>query len=138
MILAIRYLVIDMNRSEKDKKEKKLRAFLKEWETLEFSTGKDELDHLKKKYGFTEDDWHRAIKLTMSISNKDQYWKKIGYKKLNQIAKDKSLFKSEDNLNSEKQKLLDEIGEKSIEAEDAWIMDVFGNEYYDPEEDSHR
>ena len=55
----------------------------------------DNYENLKKKYGFTEDDWHKAVRLVQHCGTRDLYASGIGYKKLIQMRKDKSLFKSD-------------------------------------------
>lgn len=90
-----------------------------------------------KKYGFTEDDWHKAVRLVMSIGNKDQYWDGVGYKKDVQNKKDKVRKKLERDLRSGKQEHLDKVGEEELENERRWIADVYDTYDYD-EEDMQR
>lgn len=88
-----------MNRTEKDKMEKKRLAFLREWDKTVLSTyyGEDYLDKLKKKYGMTEDDWHKAIRLRQHLGTRDLYASGIGYKKAIQLDKERDLLRSEMN-----------------------------------------
>lgn len=88
-----------MNRTERDKREKKLLAFIREWESnimnTDFST--DYHDELKKKYGLTEDDWHKAVRLRQHVGTRDLFASGIGYKKAVQMDKDRNLLRSEMN-----------------------------------------
>lgn len=68
-----------MKNTQKDRRDKKLLRFLKELEGHNFLIS--DIDsyekwrhEIYKRYGFTEDDWHKAVRLVMSIGNKDQYW----------------------------------------------------------------
>ena len=60
-------------------------------------TGVEFNDELKKKYGFTEDDWHKAVRLVQHMGTRDLYANGIGYKKAIQMDKEKDLLRSEMN-----------------------------------------
>ena len=79
--------------------EKKRLAFLREWDKTALFTnyGEDTLDQLKKKYGMTDDDWHKAIRLRQHIGTRDMYASGIGYKKAIQLDKERDLLRSEMN-----------------------------------------
>lgn len=128
-----------MKNTQKDRKDKKLLRFLKELEGHNFSfsdiDGYEKWRHdIYKKYGFTEDDWHKAVRLVMSIGNKDQYWNGVGYKKDVQNKKDKVCKKLEKDLRSGKQDYFDKTGEEEIRNEDRWIADVYDTYDYDEED----
>jgi len=131
-----------MKNTQKDRRDKKLLRFLKELDGHNFLIsdidGYEKWRHeIYKKYGFTEDDWHKAVRLVMSISNKDQYWDGVGYKKDVLNRKEKCAKKLERNLHSGKQEHLDKVGEEELENERRWILDVY-DEDYDPEKDMQR
>ena len=131
-----------MKNTQKDRRDKKLLRFLKELDGHNFLVSDidsyEKWRHdLYKKYGFTEEDWHKAVRLVMSIGNKDQYWNGVGYKKDVQIKKDKVRNKLERDLRSGKQEHLDKVGEEELENERRWILDVY-DEDYDPEKDMTR
>ena len=89
-----------MNRDEKYKYEKKLWHFLREWRRkigLAITTSTAVLDDLKKKYGFTEDDWHKAVRRQQHTGTHNMYENGIGYKKATQIDKDRDLMRSDRN-----------------------------------------
>ena len=92
------YLVC-MKRTEKDKMEKKRLAYLREWrqEIINSPTGVEFNDELKKKYGFTQVDWHKAVRLTQHMGTRDLYASGIGYKKAIQMDKERDLLRSEMN-----------------------------------------
>lgn len=128
-----------MKNTQKDRRDKKLLRFLRELDGHNFLIS--DIDsyekwrhEIYKKYGFTEDDWHKAVRLVMSIGNKDQYWDGVGYKKDVQNKKDKVHNKLERNLRSGKQEYLDKVGEEEIQNEDRWIADVFDTYDYDKED----
>lgn len=92
------YLVC-MKRTEKDKMDKKRLAYLREWSSLLWNSpsGVEINDELKKKYGFTEDDWHKAVRLRQHLGTRDLYANGIGYKKAIQMDKERDLLRSEMN-----------------------------------------
>lgn len=122
-----------MNTTPKDRYEHKLRQFLKEIDN--FKGNVDEfLNHrteVMKKYGFTEDDWERAIGLTLSKSDRHYYRDGIGIKKDAKNKRDKAARKLERDMMSGKQQFFDEDGEAAIKYEDAWIADVYEPKLYD-------
>ena len=101
----------------------------------------DDYDRLKNELyrtiGFTEDDWHNSVRLTMSKSERKFYIDGIGYKKDVLNRKDKCAKKLERDLRSGKQEHFDKVGEEELEDERRWILDVY-DEDYDPEKDMTR
>lgn len=92
------YLVC-MKRTEKDKMDKKRLAYLREWNAgvMSSPSGVEFDDELKKKYGFTEDDWHKAVRMRQHMGTRDLFANGIGYKKAIQMDKERDLFRSEMN-----------------------------------------
>lgn len=88
-----------MNRTEKDKMEKKRLAYLREWNEgiMNSPSGVEINDELKKKYGFTENDWHKAVRMRQHMGTRDLFASGIGYKKAIQIDKERDLLRSEMN-----------------------------------------
>lgn len=126
-----------MKNTNKDKYEHKLHRFLKELDSWRWNSAEDLMEfrsEIFKKYGFTDRDWHKAIRLTMSVPERKHYVDGIGYKKDIQMKKDKSAKRAEKN--GVRAQYSDEQLEAQLKAEDDWIMDVF-DESYD-EEDMHR
>lgn len=122
-----------MKNSEKDKYDHKLYRFLKELEAIPF-TVHDSYEHARqeimRKYGFTDEEWYKAIRLTRSWTADEN-----GLKKTKRIQRKKTLRdmyhdidRSDMNDNPN--------GEAQLKAEDDWIMDVY-DEPYD-EEDMHK
>ena len=101
----------------------------------------DDYDRLKnelyRKNGFTEDDWHKAVRLTMSKPERKFYIDGVGYKKDVLNRKEKCAKKLERDLRSGKQEHFDKAGEEELEEERRWILDVY-DEDYDPEKDMTR
>ena len=122
-----------MNTTPKDRYEHKLRKFLKEID--EFKGNVEEfLNHrteVMKKYGFTEDDWHKACRLSRSVPERKFYRDNVGIKKEPINSKEKSDKKLERDMMSGKQQFFDEDGEAAIKYEDAWIADVYEPNLYD-------
>ena len=132
-----------MKNTQKDRRDKKLLRFLRELDGRNyFNSSIDEYEKFRsdiyKKYGFTEEDWHKAVRLVMSIGNKDQYWDGVGYKKDVLNKKDKVSKKLERDLRSGKQEHFDKVGEEELEDERRYILDVFDDGDYDPEKDMTR
>ena len=78
----------NMKNTRKDRYDKHLLNFIKEWNkaaVCSVSVWDQIRNELMKKYGFTDEDWHRAIRLTES----KQYSK--GYYKHTNSYKDKSI-----------------------------------------------
>lgn len=123
-----------MNNTQKDRFEKKLIRFIREWDKKKPFTMSDWQEFsatLYKKYGFTDEEWHKAIRLIRSYTEKSAfktktYERKIARKKMNNglVA----------DLKSGKQDYYNEAGEAEIEAEDRWIADVFDTYDYDKED----
>lgn len=124
-----------MKNTQKDRFEKKLIRFIREWYKKQSITDWQEFSAtLYKKYGFTDKELHKAIRLTMSVPERKRYVNGIGYKKSIQMKKDKSARRAEQN--GTRAQYSDEQLEAQLKAEDDWIMDVFDS-YYD-EEDMQR
>ena len=126
-----------MKNTNKDRYEHKLYRFLKELHSWRLDGAEDLIEfrsNIFKKYGFTDKDWRRAIRLTGSVPERKHYFDGIGYKKDFQMKKDKSAKRAEKN--GIRAQYSDEQLEAQLKAEDDFILDVFDN-YYD-EEDMHR
>lgn len=124
-----------MKNTQKDRFEKKLIRFIREWYKKVLTADWYESNAtLYKKYGFTDKEWHKAIRLITSIPVRKRYTDGIGYKKSVQMKKDKSARRAEQN--EIRAQYSDEQLEAQLKAEDDWIMDVFDS-YYD-EEDMQR
>ena len=126
-----------MKNTNKDKYEHKLHQFLKELDSWRWNSAEDLIEFrskIFKKYGFTDRDWHKAIRLTMSVPERKHYFDGIGYKKDVQMKKEKSARRAENN--GIRAQYTDEQLESFIEAEDRWIADVF-DDYDWAEEDMH-
>ena len=78
-----------MKTTSKDRYEHKLHCFLKELDNAE------DRQAVYKKYGFTEEDYGRAIGLTLSESERNYCADGIGYKKGVKMLRYKSLVASE-------------------------------------------
>lgn len=127
-----------MKNTKKDRKEKKYFKFLVDLSNIPFSDDYDRLkNELYRKNGFTEDDWHKAVRLTMSKPERKFYFDGVGYKKDVLNRKDKCAKKLERDLRSGKQEHFDKVGEEELEDERRWILDVY-DEDYDPEKDMTR
>lgn len=125
-----------MKNTNKDKYEHKLHQFLKELDSWRWNSAEDLIEFrskIFKKYGFTDRDWHKAIRLTMSVPERKHYFDGIGYKKDVQMKKAKSAKRAEKN--GIRAQYSDEQLEAQLKAEDDWIMDVY-DAYYD-DEDMH-
>ena len=126
-----------MKNTNKDRYEHKLYRFLKEMDSLRRSSAEDSIEFLSeiyKKYGFTDKDWHKAVRLTTSVPERKHYFDGIGYKKDFQMKKDKSAKRAEKN--GIRAQYSDEQLEAQLKADDDFILYVFDN-YYD-DEDMHR
>lgn len=129
-----------MNNTQKDRYEKKLARFLKDydglWNKCKDSNGivslvrwEEARQKLEKEYGMTETDLQRAYALHRHSSDR-HFWCDPQFHKGEQ--KQRLIAKSERRM-----KVPDETLEAELKAEDDWIMDVF-DEYYDPETDMCR
>lgn len=126
-----------MKNTNKDRYEHKLYRFLKELDSRRPNGAEDSIEfrsNIFKKYGFTDKDWHRAVRLTMSVPERKHYSDYIGHKKDFQTKKDKSAKRAEKN--GIRAQYSDEQLEAQLKADDDFILDVFDN-YYDVE-DMHR
>lgn len=131
-----------MKNTKKDRRDKKLLRFLREldgrkWFGSDIETYDQFRKELFKHYGFTEDDWHRAVRMVQHCGTHNMYWDGVGYKKDVLSRKEAVSKKLERNLCSGKQEYLDKIGEEELEYERRWILDVY-DEDYDPEKDMSR
>lgn len=122
-----------MKNTQKDRFEKKLISFFREWdkkkpltmlEWQEFSAT------LYKKYGFSDEELYKARRLVKSWTADENGLKKTKRiqrkKRLRDMYHDLDRSDMNDNPN----------GEAEIKAEDDWILDVYDS-YYD-EEDMQR
>lgn len=122
-----------MNTTPKDRYEHKLRQFLKEIDNFKGNV-EEFLNHrteVMKKYGFTEDDWHKACRLSRSVPERKFYRDNVGIKKEPLNSKEKSDKKLERDMMSGKQQFFDEDGEAAIKSDDAWVADVYEPNLYD-------
>lgn len=128
---------MSMKNTNKDRYEHKLYRFLKELDSRYLNCDEDSIEfrsEVYKKYGFTDKDWHRAVRLTMSVPERKHYFGGIGYKKDFQMKKDKSEKRAEKN--GIRAQYSDEQLEAQLKADDDFIFDVFDN-YYD-DKDMHK
>ena len=122
-----------MKNTQKDRFEKKLISFFREWdkkkpltmlEWQEFSAT------LYKKYGFSDEELYKARRLVKSWTADEN-----GLKKTKRIQRKKTLRDMYHDL--DRSDMNDNPnGEAEIKAEDEWILDVYDS-YYD-EEDMQR
>lgn len=122
-----------MKNTQKDRFEKKLISFFREWdkkkpltmlEWQEFSAT------LYKKYGFSDEELYKARRLVKSWTADEN-----GLKKTKRIQRKKTLRDMYHDL--DRSDMNDNPnGEAEIKAEDDWILDVYDS-YYD-EEDMQR
>ena len=119
-----------MKNTQKDRFEKKLIRFFREWdkkkpltmlEWQEFSAT------LYKKYGFSNEELYKARRLVKSWTADENGIKKTKHIQRKKTLRDMyhDLDKSDTNDNPN--------GEAEIKAEDDWILDVFDS-YYDEED----
>ena len=113
-----------MKNTSKDRYEHKLHQFLKDvfecqehgiWKVDEWIKRKDEI---KKKYGFTDEDFYKACRLTRSVT--DNPYKKFD----NKVARLKKKKELHNELNNGKQVYYDKVGEQEIKAEDDFLGDI--------------
>lgn len=91
---------MSMKNTNKDRYEHKLYRFLKELDSRYLNRDEDSIEfrsEVYKKYGFTDKDWHRTVRLTMSVPERKHYFDGVGYKKDFQMKKDKSEKRAEKN-----------------------------------------
>lgn len=122
-----------MKNTQKDRFEKKLIRFFREWnkkKTITMLEWQEFSATLYKKYGFSDEELYKARRLVKSWTadeNELKKTKRIQRKKtLCDMYHDLDRSDMNDNPN----------GEAEIKAEDDWILDVFDS-YYD-EEDMQR
>ena len=125
---------MSMKNTNKDTYEHKLYRFLNELDSWRWNSAEDFIEFrskIFKKYGFTDRDWHKAIRLTRSVPEREHYFDGIGYKKDVQMKKEKSARRAENN--GIRAQYSDEQLEAQLKAEDDWIMDVYDS-YYNKED----
>ena len=119
-----------MKNTQKDRFEKKLIRFIREWDKKKPITMSDWQEFsatLYKKYGFTDEELHKAIRLTKSWTADEN-----GLKKTKRIQRKKTLRDMYHDI--DRSDLNDNPnGEAEIKAEDDWILDVY-DEAYDKED----
>ena len=122
-----------MKNTQKDRFEKKLISFFREWDKKKPISMLDWQEFsatLYKKYGFSYEELYKARRLVKSLTvneNGSKKTKRIERKKmLRDMYHDLDRSDMNDNPN----------GEAEIKAEDDWILDVYDS-YYD-EEDMQR
>lgn len=133
-----------MKNTNKDRYEHKLQQFLKDvnvgqehgiWSIDDWLKRKDEM---MKKYGFTDEDFYKACRLTRSGT--DNPYKKFD----NKVARLKKKKELHNKLNSGKQDHYDEVGEQEIKDEDDFLGDITDGFYesdwidYDYEQDHNK
>jgi len=122
-----------MKNTQKDRFEKKLIRFIREWDKkhpISMSDWQEFSATLYKKYGFTDEEWHKAIRLTKSWTADEN-----GLKKTKRIQRKKTLRDTYHDI--DRSDMNDNPnGEAELKAEDDYIMDVYDS-YYD-EEDMQR
>ena len=113
-----------MKNTSKDRYEHKLHQFLKDvfecqehgiWKVDEWIKRKDEI---KKKYGFTDEDFYKVCRLTCSVT--DNPYKKFD----NKVARLKKKKELHNELNNGKQDYYDKVGEQEIKDEDDFLGDI--------------
>lgn len=122
-----------MKNTQKDRFEKKLISFFREWDKKKPLTMLERQEFsatLYKKYGFSDEELYKARRLVKSWTADENGLKKTKRiqrkKRLRDIYHDLDRSDMNDNPN----------GEAEIKAEDDWILDVYDS-YYD-EEDMQR
>lgn len=122
-----------MKNTQKDRFEKKLIRFFREWDKkkpLTMLEWQEFSSTLYKKYGFSDEELYKARRLVKSWTADENGLKKTKRIQRKKTLRDKNhdVYRSEmaDNPN----------GEAELKAEDDWILDVYDS-YYD-EEDMQR
>ena len=122
-----------MKNTQKDRFEKKLIRFFREWDKkkpITMSEWQEFSATLYKKYGFSDEELYKARRLVKSWTADEN-----GTKKTKRIQRKKTLRDTYHDL--DRSDMNDNPnGEAELKAEDDYIMDVFDS-YYD-EEDMHR
>lgn len=122
-----------MKNTQKDRFEKKLISFFREWDkkkSLTMLEWQEFSATLYKKYGFSDEELYKARRLVKSWTADEN-----GLKKTKRIQRKKTLRDMYHDL--DRSDMNDNPnGEAEIKAEDDWILDVY-DEAYD-EEDMQR
>lgn len=122
-----------MKNTQKDRFEKKLISFFREWDkkkSLTMLEWQEFSATLYKKYGFSDEELYKARRLVKSWTADEN-----GLKKTKRIQRKKTLRDMYHDL--DRSDMNDNPnGEAEIKAEDDWILDVYDS-YYD-EEDMQR
>lgn len=122
-----------MKNTQKDRFEKKLIRFFREWDkkkSLTMLEWQEFSATLYKKYGFSDEELYKARRLVKSWTANEN-----GLKKTKRIQRKKTLRDMYHDL--DRSDMNDNPnGEAEIKAEDDWILDVYDS-YYD-EEDMQR
>lgn len=122
-----------MKNTQKDRFEKKLISFFREWDkkkSLTMLEWQEFSATLYKKYGFSDEELYKARRLVKSWTANEN-----GLKKTKRIQRKKTLRDMYHDL--DRSDMNDNPnGEAEIKAEDDWILDVYDS-YYD-EEDMQR
>lgn len=120
-----------MNNTQKDRFEKKLIRFIREWnkkKPLTMSDWQEFSATLYKKYGFSDEELHKACRLIRSWTSEENGLKKTKRFERKKMLRDRlhDVYRSDiaDNPN----------GEAEIKAEDRWIADVFDTYDYGKED----
>jgi len=133
-----------MKNTSKDRYEHKLQQFLKdisvgsEHGICNFDDWLKLKEKMMKKYGFTDEDFYKACRLTRSGT--DNPYKKFD----NKVARLKKKKELHNKLNSGKQDHYDKVGEQEIKDEDDFLGDITDGFYisdwidYDYEQDHNK
>ena len=116
-----------MHNTQKDRFEKKLIRFIREWDKkrpLSMSDWQEFSATLYKKYGFSDEEMYKACRLVKSWTADETGTKKTKRIERKKMLRDKNrvIYRSDiaDNPN----------GEAEIKAEDDWVADVFDTDDY--------
>lgn len=117
-----------MHNTAKDRFEKKLIRFIREWDKkrpLSMADWQEFSASLYKKYGFTDEEMYKACRLVKSWTADENGAKKTKRFERKKMLRDKNriIYRSDiaDNPN----------GEAEIKAEDDWVADVYDTNDYD-------
>lgn len=117
-----------MHNTQKDRFEKKLIRFIREWDKkrpLSMSDWQEFSATLYKKYGFSDEEMYKACRLVKSWTADETGTKKTKRIERKKMLREKNriIYRSDiaDNPN----------GEAEIKAEDEWVADVFDTDDYD-------
>lgn len=70
-------MITSMKNTNKDRYEHKLYRFLKELDSRRRNSAEDLIEfrsEIYKKYGFTDKDWNKAVRLTTSVPERKHYF----------------------------------------------------------------